>query len=168
MASCGASRPISALVAYDQHYGIGADNDLLWRRDLPADLQRFKTLTLGNSVIMGRKTFESIGRPLPGRQNIVVSSTLATIDGVTTVGSLPAAYAAATAAPYIIGGGSIYRAALPDITTIYATEVAAQFPAATVFFPKLDTTIWREASREHHTADERNAYAFDFVTYVRV
>jgi dihydrofolate reductase len=154
------------IVAYDSNRGIGADNDLLWQRNLPADLRRFKQLTTGHSIVMGRKTYDSIGRPLPDRQNIVVSRSVSEIPGVTVVDSLAAAYVAAEQDVYVIGGGSIYAQALPDIDVIYATEVQADFPNATVFFPALGQD-WRETAREHHEADERNLYAYDFVTYER-
>jgi len=154
------------VVAYDQQRGIGADNDLLWQRNLPADLKHFKSLTTGQSIVMGRKTYESIGRPLPDRQNIVVSHSLSDIPGVTVVDSLAAAYAVAKHAVYIIGGGSIYEQALPDVDVVHATEVAAEFPNATVFFPALGSD-WRETARERHEADERNQYAYDFVTFER-
>ena len=153
------------IVAYDKKRGIGAENDLLWGRNLPADLAQFKKRTMGKSIIMGRKTFESIGaRPLPGRQNIVVSSTPTGVDGVITCASLEAAYAMAQFEPVVIGGGQLYEAALVGAERIYATEVQAEFAQATVFFPEL-STAWRETSREHHKADERNAYAFDLVVY---
>jgi dihydrofolate reductase len=154
------------VVAYDRGRGIGANNDLLWQRDLPADLKRFKQLTTGGSLIMGRKTFESIGRALPDRQNIVVSHAPIAADGVETAGSLPEAYALAAHEIYIIGGGSIFEQALPDTDVVYATEVDAGFPEATVFFPPLGPE-WHETAREHHEADEKNKYAYDFVTYER-
>jgi dihydrofolate reductase len=158
----------SAVVAYDRNRGIGADNDLLWMRDLPADLQHLKQLTTGKSIIMGRKTFESIGRrPLPNRQNIVLSRTPTGVDKVITAGSLEAAYAMAQFPIVIFGGASVYRDALPDIDTIYATEVGEEFPQATVFFPALDMNEWQEVSREHHDADEKNKYPYDFVVYRR-
>lgn len=157
------------VVAMDKKRGIGAENDLLWQRELPADLAHFKKLTTGKSVIMGRKTFESIGsRALPNRQNIVVSRKGPTgVEGVVTAASLEAAYALAQYDVVVIGGGEIYRQALNDVGMLHVTEVAAEFPAATVFFPAIDPAVWYEASREHHVADERNKYAFDFVTYVR-
>ncbi len=156
------------VVAYDQKRGIGADNDLLWGRDLPADLAHFKELTMGKTIVMGRKTFESIGRPLPGRQNIVVSRGGVAADGVTTVASLDEAYAAAENDVMVIGGGQIYAQALEDVDILYATEVDAIFSAATVFFPRIDANNWREVVREHHEADERNKYAYDFVTYAHI
>lgn len=154
------------VVAYDKNRGIGADNDLLWQRDLPADLRHFRKMTIGKSIIMGRKTFESIGsKPLPDRQNIVLSQTPTGVDKVITVGSLAAGYAMAQYPVVVIGGESVFREALPDMDTIYATEVDAEFPQATVFFPALDLDEWQEVSREHNEADEKNKYAFDFVEY---
>lgn len=154
------------VVAYDHNRGIGADNDLLWRRDLPADLKHFKQLTVGKSVVMGRKTFTSIGRVLPERQNIVVSHHPVEMSGVDTADSLPAAYALARNEVVIIGGGTVYEQALKDVSVVYATEVDASFPEASVFFPPLGSQ-WHETAREHHEADENNKYAFDFVTYER-
>lgn len=156
----------SIVVAYDKNRGIGADNDLLWMRDLPADLKNVKRLTTGKSIIMGRKTFESIGsKPLPNRQNIVLSRTPTGVEKVITAGSLEAAYAIAQFPIVIFGGASVYQEALPDVDVIYATEVDAEFPQATVFFPEIDMNEWREVSRERHEADEKNKYAFDFVEY---
>lgn len=159
----------SIVVAYDKNYGIGAENDLLWLRDLPADLRHFKQTTMGGAIIMGRKTFDSIGVPLPGRQNIIISRSPMIIEGATAVTSLDDAYAAVEPGreTYIIGGGQIYEAALATADRIVATEVDAEFPQATVFFPELDKAIWREVSHEHHNADERNKYSFDFVVYER-
>ncbi len=156
----------SIVVAYDNNRGIGANNDLLWQRDLLADLAHFKTLTTGKSIVMGRKTYESIGRALPNRENIVVSHALSDADGIVVVASLAEAYERASGEIVIIGGASIYEQALPDVDTIYATEVDAVFPQAEVFFPVFGDD-WRETAREHHEADERNKYAYDFVTYER-
>jgi len=159
----------SMVVAYDRNRGVGAENDLLWMRDLPADLKHFKDLTVGKSIIMGRKTFESIGsRPLPNRQNIVLSRRATGVEKVITAGSLQAAYAIAQFPVVVIGGGSVYREALPDIDIVYATEVDAGFPQATVFFPSLDPKEWEEVAREHREADEKNKYPFDFVKYRRI
>lgn len=158
----------SMVVAYDRQRGIGADNDLLWQRDLPADLAHFKKLTMGASAVMGRKTYESIveslGHPLKDRENIVISRNSIDSVDIVAVKSLKDAYAAAHGNIMIIGGASIYEQALPDTDIIYATEVDAVFPKATVFFPELDSS-WTEAAREHHSADDRNAYNYDFVTY---
>lgn len=155
------------MVAYDKQRGIGATNDLLWKRELPADLRHFREITLGGTVIMGRKTYESIGRPLPNRQNIVVSRSKTTIAGVTVVQNLAEAYAASHYEIYIIGGGSIYTAAFGDVDAIYATEVDAEFSQATIFFPALAMANWQEITRQHHDADCNNTYAYDFVTYKR-
>jgi dihydrofolate reductase len=156
----------SIVVAYDSHRGIGAANDLLWQRDLPADLAHFKMLTMGGSLIMGRNTFESIGRALPGRENIVVTHRPLDVVDIVAVDSLDAAYNVAHGNQFIIGGGQIYEQSLKDADVVYATEVHASFPQAEIFFPELGNE-WRETARESNSADERNKYAYDFVTYVR-
>lgn len=158
------------IVAYDTNRAIGRGGDLPWGRSLPADLAHFKRLTRGGDIVMGRKTFESIGsRPLPDRENIVISSRPTGIKGVLTAVNLESALALARYKTFIIGGAQVYSDALnaPEIDTIYATEVDATFSDADTFFPELDMTIWQEVSRTHHPADEANAYAFDFVIYQR-
>lgn len=155
----------SIIVAVDKNRGIGAENDLLWMRDLPADLAHFKRVTTGGSVIMGRNTFDSIGKPLPERENIVISHRPVGVPGVLTVNSLESAYELARYPIFVMGGGRVYADALNDMDRLYVTEVDAEFPQATVFFPAIDKAVWRETSREHHPADERNKYAFDFVVY---
>lgn len=158
------------VVAYDKNRAIGRNGDLPWGRSLSADLAHFKKLTRGGNVIMGRKTFESIGsRPLPERENIVISSRPTGVKKVLTAMNLQSALALSRYPTFIIGGARVYRDALkmPEIDTIYATEVDAAFSDADTFFPKLDMTVWQEVSRTHHPADEANAYAFDFVTYKR-
>jgi dihydrofolate reductase len=157
----------SIVVAYDRARGIGANNDLLWGRDLPADLRHFKDITAGGSLIMGRKTFESIGRALPGRENIVVTHRPLDAVDVIAVDSLASAYRLAHGNQFIIGGASIYEQALSDVDVVYATEVDQVFPEAEVFFPLLGED-WQERSRESFEADDRNKYPYDFVTYVRV
>lgn len=159
----------SIVVAYDKNYGIGAENDLLWLRDMPADLKHFKQTTMGGAIIMGRKTFDSIGMPLPGRQNIVVSRAPMIIEGATAVTTLEDAYSAVESnrETYVIGGGQIYNASIDTIDRIIATEVDAEFPQATVFFPAINKDAWQEVSREHHDSDERNKYPYDFVVYER-
>lgn len=160
----------SILVAYDRQRGIGADSDLPWQRDMPADLKRFKELTTGNAIIMGWNTYESIGRVLPHRQNIVMSRSPRTAaEGMTIAGSLESAYAAVEPGreTFVIGGGQVYAQALSTVDRVFATEVDATFENATVFFPVLDMTAWKETSREHHDSDERNKYSYDFVIYER-
>ncbi len=157
----------SIIVAYDKSRGIGASNDLLWIRDLPADLRHFKEVTTGSSIIMGRKTYESIGRPLPDRQNIVVSHESLSVKGFTFVKSLEDAYAATTNDNvFVIGGGQIYAQAISGVETLYVTEVDEIFQAE-VFFPEIDSEVWVESTRVHHGRDKQNKYDYDFVTYVR-
>ena len=159
---------ISIIVAVAENGVIGNDNRLPWH--LPDDLRRFKALSLGKPVVMGRRTFESIGRPLPGRTNIVVSRQPGlAIEGTTVAASLDAALAAAGAVPeaVVIGGADIFRLALPRTNTIHLTRVHARVPG-NVHFPELDPATWREAGVEHHAADERHQYAFSFVTLQRV
>lgn len=154
----------SIVVAYDRRRGIGIDNKLPWGRSLPADLQHFRQLTTGGTVIMGRKTYESIGRPLPNRQNIVLTHTK--LDGVATASSLESALQMASKDTiYIIGGATVYAAALKSnvVSRIYATEVDAELPADT-FFPELDDT-WRKTSEESHAADDANTYPYIFAIY---
>jgi len=157
----------SIIVAYDRNRGIGAANDLLWTRDLPADLRHFKKMTTGHMIIMGRKTFDSIGRALPDRRNIVISHTYLEFEGVEFVSSLEEAYKrAADEDIFVIGGGQIYEMAIDTVDRILVTEVDAVFPAE-VFFPDIDPTLWTETSREHHEKDDANKYDYDFVTYER-
>lgn len=157
----------SIIVAYDKNRAIGAANDLLWRRDLPADLQHFKQATTGHAIIMGRKTYESLGRPLPNRQNIVISRGMEPVEGFSVVRDLDEAYAVATSNDiYIIGGGQIYQLALGTVDRLLVTEVDGAFDAE-VFFPEVDMNMWQEVSREHHDKDDANKYNYDFVEYVR-
>lgn len=159
------------IVAYDTNLAIGKHGDLPWGRALPGDLAHFRKLTRGGSVIMGRRTFESIGKkPLPERENIVISSRPTGVEKVLTAMDLESALALARYPAFIIGGAQVYATALqhPDIDTIYATEVEASFPDADTFFPEIDTAVWREVDRQHHSKDEKNHYDFDVVTYTRI
>jgi len=158
----------SIIVAVDKNNGIGAKNDLLWMRDLPDDLAYFKRMTTGSSVIMGRNTYNSMGRPLPNRENIVVSHRPVGDERVLTASSLESAYALARYPIFVMGGGRIYADAIDDMDRLYVTHVDADFPQATVYFPVIDTAKWKEVSRDHHSSDERNKYDFDFVVYDRV
>ena len=151
----------SIIVAYGRNRSIGAGGDLPWGRTLPADLAHFQRLTTGGCVIMGRRTFESIGcRPLPERENIVISSRQTGVKGVLTAMNLPSALALSRYLTFIIGGAQVYGDALkmPEIDTIYATEIDASFPDADTFFPELDMAVWQETSRVHHPADAENKY----------
>ncbi len=154
------------VVAIDKMNGIGADNDLLWQRDLPTDLQHFREITAGGTVIMGRKTYESIGRALPSRENIVVTRTPFEAEDIICVTSLEEAYIKASRENiYVIGGGQIYTQALDDMDRLYITYVDAEFSNATVYFPQIACENWTEILRDHHDADEKNKYGFDWVTY---
>lgn len=137
---------------------IGRDNALPWR--LPADLAYFKRVTLGHPVVMGRRTYESIGKPLPGRKNIVVShNPQFRAPGCSVVASLRDAWEAADGADEVcvIGGTSLFAESLPVADVIHLTEVEAEVPGDT-FFPEFDRREWREIEIERHAADERHAY----------
>ena len=158
------------IVAYDKKRGIGANNDLLWQRDMPADMKHFRDTTDGSAIIMGLNTYNSIGRPLPNRQNIVLNFRDEPIDGVTVVDGLQTAYDAVETGRemFVIGGGKIYALAMGSVDRIIATEVDAAFDQATIFFPAIDSKIWREISRDKHLADDTNKYNYDFVIYERI
>ena len=158
---------VSIIVATDEQGGIGRNGALPWR--LPEDLRRFKALTMGKPVIMGRKTFDSIGRPLPGRHNIVVSRQAGlNVDGCTVVDSFAAALAAAGEAPEVcvIGGAEVYAPALPLADTLHLTRVHATV-AADAFFPPLDAADWEELAHVEHPADDHHVHAMSFVTLRR-
>lgn len=157
---------LSLVVARADNGVIGRDNALPWR--LSADLKHFKALTLGKPVIMGRRTFESIGRPLPGRHNIVLTRGDWTAAGIVVVPSLDAALAAAGPADeaMIIGGAAVYAAALPLAARVQLTEVHAA-PAGDIRLPPFDPAAWAETAREDHAADG-DAPAYSFVTLTRI
>jgi dihydrofolate reductase len=159
-------RHISLIVAYDRKRGIGKDNKMPWH--LPGELAHFKRMTMGKPIVMGRKTHESIGRALPGRRNIVITSRGIAIPGVETASTLQGALSACSDAEetMVTGGGQIYAAALPLATRIYATEIDADFEADTRF-PAIDPTQWREVRRDRHPADDKTPYPLDFVVYER-
>jgi dihydrofolate reductase len=147
---------------------IGSDNRLPWH--LPADLAHFKRLTVGKPILMGRRTWESIGRPLPERTNIVITRDADyTAPGCVVVHSLEAALRAAGHNPEImvIGGAELYRQALPQAERIYLTEVHGSFEGDT-FFPELGEDDWREVERCDYDPDEKNSHAYSFVTLQRV
>ncbi|WP_372018985.1 dihydrofolate reductase [Pseudoxanthomonas sp. 10H] len=161
---------MSLVAALDRRGGIGRGNDLPWR--LPDDLKRFKALTLGKPVLMGRKTAESLGRALPGRTNLVLTRSGAVpFEGMRAVASLEAALEVARAEAAgelcVIGGGEVYALALPRADVLQLTEVDTVVVDADTFFPDWDRRQWREAARQAHPADARHAWAFDFVEYRR-
>lgn len=161
---------LSLIAALDRNGAIGKGNALPWH--LPDDLKRFKQLTLGKPVLMGRKTAESLGRALPGRQNLVLTrSGRVPHDGMHAVASLDAALRTASEAGAeelcVIGGGEIYALALPSATELHLTHVDTAVGGADAFFPAFDAAGWRIVSEETHPADARHAYAFRFVDYCR-
>lgn len=164
---------VAFVVAVAKNNAIGVNNTLPWH--LPEDLKFFKRVTMGKPVIMGRTTYDSIGKPLPGRPNIVVTRNRDyRADGTTVVHSLEEALQTAQKLmpegqheATIIGGAQIFDEAFPRADRLYYTEVDAE-PKADTFFPEFDRTQWREVSREDHAADERNAYPYSFVVMDRV
>ncbi|MCM0363825.1 dihydrofolate reductase [Bacteroides fragilis] len=160
---------ISIIAAVDHRMAIGFQNKLLFW--LPNDLKRFKALTTGNTIIMGRKTFESLPKgALPNRRNVVLSSNPATeCPGAEVFTSLEAALKSCQEEEkvYIIGGVSVYRQAMPLADELCLTEVDDTAPEADTFFPAVDTAIWHEKSREVHPADEKHLCSYAFVDYVR-
>jgi dihydrofolate reductase len=154
---------ISLIAALARNRVIGRNNQLPWR--LSADLQHFKTLTMGKPIIMGRKTFESIGKPLPGRTNIVLTRERQFLaQGCVVVHDIDQALqvAAESDEVMIIGGANLYRQFLPRADRLYLTEVKAEVTGDT-WFPDLDITGWTETERVSHQADEKNEYDYDFV-----
>ncbi len=157
---------ISLIAAIDKNRGLGRDNKLLCH--LPADLKHFKAITLGKAVIMGRKTYQSIGKALPGRLNIVLSRHFAPIEDATVVDSLPEALALTATFPevMIIGGATLFQEALPLAHRVYITLIHAQFDAD-IFFPELDGTLWQCCEAMDRARDEYNAYDVTFYRYER-
>jgi dihydrofolate reductase len=158
---------ISLLVAASENGVIGRDNGMPWH--LPDDLKHFKTLTLAKPVLMGRRTFESIGRPLPGRTNLVLTRTRNwSVPGVTVVADLDEAIRAAGAAPELVvaGGAQVYALALPQATRIYLTRIHAVIDGDTRL-PDINLQQWHETARQLHPADARHPYAMSFVTLER-
>lgn len=158
---------LTLIVAKAANNAIGKDNALLWR--LPEDLQHFKRTTLGAPIIMGRKTWDSIGRPLPGRRNIVVSRNAAlTLTGAEVVPSLEAALALCQDVPevFCIGGAQLYEQALNQAQRLVVTEVAKDFEGD-AFFPPIAAKDWHETHRETHHSPAPNDFDYAFVTYQR-
>ena len=158
---------LSLVVAASSNNVIGRDGGLPWH--LPDDLRQFKRLTTGKDVIMGRSTYESIGRPLPDRRNIVMTRNADYVaDGCDVVSSVSEAIDAVEGAEeaMIIGGGQVYRDFLPLADRIYLTRVQAEVEGDT-YFPEIDEATWRLVSSEHHGADEKHRYAFDVMVFER-
>lgn len=162
---------IVLIAALDRARAIGRGNAMPWH--LPDDLKRFKTLTLGRPVLMGRKTAQSLGRALPKRRNLVLTrGAAAPFAGMETVDSLETALALAAAdgadTLCVIGGGEVYALALPHAAQLSLTHVDTEVDDADAFFPVFDMAQWRETARTHHPADDAHPFAFDYVDYLRV
>lgn len=157
---------ISIIAAIAENNAIGKNNQLLWH--LPTDLKYFKNKTSGHTVIMGRKTFDSVGKPLPNRRNIVITRQPLTLPGCEVVSSLEDALALCQAEHevFIVGGAEIYRQAMDVTNILYLTIVHKAFEAD-AYFPEIDKDKWKETLREAHQPDEKNNLAFSFVTLER-
>ncbi|AUS05671.1 dihydrofolate reductase [Pseudotamlana carrageenivorans] len=162
------NQELTIIVAAAENNAIGKDNKLIWH--LSDDLKRFKSLTSGHHIIMGRKTFESFPKPLPNRTHVVISrqQDYTVPQGVIVVNSLQEAidFCKNDPQPYIIGGGQIYEQALTVADKIELTRVHKSFEADT-FFPEIDKKIWKETQLKFHPTDDKNEYEFSFITYVR-
>jgi len=158
---------ITAVVAIASNYAIGKNNQLLWH--LPNDLKHFKNITAGGTVIMGRKTFASVGKPLPKRRNIVITRQDIEIEGCEVVKSIDEAIALCETEDevFIVGGAEIYRQAMHLTNRIYLTIVHQSFDADT-FFPEIDYKDWKEMEREDHEVDEKHQFSYSFITLERV
>lgn len=162
---------ISLIAALDLHFAIGKSGKLPWH--LPDDLKRFKALTLGKPVLMGRKTAQSLGRALPQRKNLVLTRrTSAPFSGMETVESIEQAMALCQVdgAPElcVIGGGDVFALALPLADRMHLTWIQTQVEGADAFFPRFDPAQWRETVRIHHPINDAHVLAFDFVDYIRL
>ena len=155
---------VSIVVAISENHVIGKDNKLLWY--LPNDLKHFKDITAGHTVIMGRKTYESVGKPLPNRRNIVITRQNITIEGCEVVNSIEAALALCSdeAEVFIVGGAEIYRQSLHLTDRIYLTIVHKQFDGDS-YFPEIEANEWKETAREDYEPDIKNNLPYSFITF---
>ena len=157
------------IVAIADNNAIGKDNELLWH--ISEDLRFFRRTTLGWPVIMGRKTFESIGRALPGRVNVVISRGFTTGEDVEVVGSLEEAFATAESTNlekcFVMGGGQIYAQALAVADRLVVTHVHTVIEDADTFFPPIDPQVWAVSDRSELFTDEETGYTFEFVEYLK-
>ncbi|MDD3771264.1 MAG: dihydrofolate reductase [Weeksellaceae bacterium] len=160
---------ITLVVAKSDNQVIGRDNQLIWK--LSSDLKRFKQLTSGHPIIMGRKTFESIGKALPNRRNIVITKNKNwNSEGIEVVHSLEEALKKAKSLDstiFIIGGGTIYEQSISLADAIEVTEVHAVFEGD-AYFPEIDNRTWKEVNRENFSKDEKNEFNYSFVRYERI
>jgi len=160
---------ISIIAAIGKNNELGKGNTLLW--SMPADMKHFRDTTALHAVIMGRKTFESIGKPLPNRKNIVITRDINyKKEGVEIMHSLGDALSLFTNPDeeiFIIGGGELYKQSLPIADKLYITHINAENSSADSFFPKIIPMIWNETSHEEHSSDEKNPISYTFSTYER-
>jgi dihydrofolate reductase len=157
---------ISFVVAMDENQAIGKDNALPWY--LPNDLKYFKKVTMDKPIVMGRKTYESIGKPLPGRENIILTrDENYSAEGTTIVHSVNEVVKMEAPEICVIGGTEVFTLFLPFADRLYITEIHETFEADT-FFPKLNENEWKEVSREHGEVDEKNKYPHDFVVLEKI
>lgn len=160
---------ILMIVAADEQNGIGVNNELLCH--LPADLKYFKNLTTGHAILMGRKTYDSIGKPLPNRTNIIISRNTNSIEGCHVFNTIEAGIDFAKSLNetelFIIGGDSIYQQSLALTNAVYLTRIHHIFNAD-AFFPKLDETIWQLTNNEKHLADEKNKFDYSFKLFEKM
>lgn len=157
---------VSQIAAMSENHVIGKDNKLLWH--LPNDLKHFKNTTSGHTVIMGRKTFDSVGKPLPKRRNIVVTRQAITIEGCEVVNSVEAALALCKGEDevFIVGGAEIYKLSLHLTDRIYLTIIHEQFEGDS-FFPEISKTLWKEVAHQDHEPDDKNPLPYSFITLER-
>ncbi|HWZ03909.1 MAG TPA: dihydrofolate reductase [Mucilaginibacter sp.] len=155
---------VSQVVAISENHVIGKDNKLLWY--LPNDLKHFKEITTGHTVIMGRKTYDSVGKPLPRRRNIIITRQAIAIEGCEVVNSIEAALALCTGEDevFIVGGAEIYKQSMHLTDRIYLTIVHKEFEGDS-FFPEINKSEWNEVFREDHQPDEKNLIPYSFITF---
>lgn len=156
---------IKIIVAVSENGVIGGDNSLIW--NLPNDMKRFKQITTGNAVVMGRKTYESIGKPLPNRRNIIISRDInLSIDEFEVVNSIEEALMLTNNDCFFIGGGEIYKQVLPITDIIYLTKIHEYFNGDT-YFPELNKEEWFESVNESFNPDDKNKHSYSFIKYER-
>ena len=160
---------LSIIVAIAKNNVIGKDNKLIWH--LPEDLKRFKRLTTGHNIIMGRKTFESLGRVLPNRKHIVLCNDMKldindeNVEIIDSIDKLKQ-YEEAEEESFIIGGATIYKLLLPKADKLYITKINQEFEGD-VYFPEIDENVWKVVETEKGIKDEKNPYDYEYVTYVK-
>jgi len=154
------------VVAISENHVIGKDNKLLWY--MPNDLKHFKEITTGHPVIMGRKTYDSVGKPLPNRRNIIITRKKITIEGCEVVNSIEEAFLLCTDEPevFIVGGAEIYRQSINLTDRIYLTIIHKEFEGDS-FFPEISKKEWKEVFREDHQPDHKNTLPYSFITLER-